>query len=77
MKEVIAELEVKHKIALKSQTEQVSSKVRAEMMQRLTELKNEHARQQADWQRQRTKFDQMQGQLNDDFKREVEAQHQA
>jgi len=77
LKEVIAELEVKHKIALKSQTEQVSSKVRAEMMQRLTELKNEHARQQADWQRQRTKFDQMQGQLNDDFKREVEAQHQA
>lgn len=74
---MIAELEVKHKIALKSQTEQVSSKVRAEMMQRLTELKNEHARQQADWQRQRTKFDQMQGQLNDDFKREVEAQHQA
>jgi len=75
LKEVIAELEVKHKIALKSQTEQASSKVRAEMMQRLTELKNEHARQQADWQRQRTKFDQMQGQLNDDFKREVEAQH--
>ena len=55
--------------------EQAVSKVRAELMNRITEGKNEHARKEAEWQRAQTKHSQAVEERLEEARQQLQQEH--